>query len=814
MKKKYLLSFVFGALLFGAMPSYPAVTGRVIDGSGNPVADAMVTYTNIDNRLIYVYTCTDGRFSIPAPTDWSIKNLPMYNYCTGVQHFVSENKNPFEKALKLSTDGTMVRFNVGGTKTITVNLYAPDGRKIGTVFSGVLPKGNWQFDPVSNLKQHLSHQLYLVQVSDGATTQSMTMVYTGKRNASSMTKLDNSSQHQALPKLLAAVDSLRAGKTGYAAVIKGVDSYSANAGDFTITLRDIEAEIAAIMNGKSTTWKAQQVTQGIDYNSSDNWGTTFYGVGNGGAYAARADQTDGWQNGTVGAVGVPKLIAIDAVHGFISPPGGTIFPHNIGMGCTRIPELCEIEERITAIELRAMGINWAFAPDLDIVRNERHGRTYEGWDEGPDGTVICAKAAIRGFQGTDLSSDYVCAATAKHYAGAGGTNDGTHGGNAATGTDAVLRAIHLPQYKAAVDNGAATVMAAFNSWLGTPMHQHKVLLTDVLKTSYNFDGFIVGDWMASQNSSGGLAGSFAAGVDNMMNPENPTAAYNACVAAAATRLDDACKRILRVKLRMNLMQNYLAKRALLPSVASTLHKQVARECVRRSVVLLKNDAVGGTNVLPLGSTQNIHVIGNHANSMSLQCGGWTLGWPTGATATTPPGVNIRTAIDNATTGTVTYATDGNGIPASADVVVVVFGEQPYAEGGGDAGPPSSGNQPIDYDNDTRVAAQRTMLDAAKNSGKPVVGILVTGRPLIITNQIAKCNAFVCAWLIGTEGDGLADILFSVGGEKPTAKLSHTWPSSYAQIPININNPATNQPYGDVTGSGGTPLFPYGYGLTY
>jgi beta-glucosidase len=234
--------------------------------------------------------------------------------------------------------------------------------------------------------------------------------------------------------------------------------------------------------------------------------------------------------------------------------------------------------------------------------------------------------------------------------------------------------------------------------------------------------------------------------------------------------------------------------------------------VRRSIVLLKNEAVGGTKVLPLKATQNIHVIGDHANSMSLQCGGWTLGWPTGATATTPAGVNIRTAIDNATTGTVTWAATGSGIPATADVVVVVFGEQPYAETGGDA----PNNQPIDYDNDAnaKVAAQRTMLDLAKASGKPVVGVLCTGRPLIITSQIAKCDGFVCAWLMGTEGDGLADILFNVNGEKPTAKLSHTWPSAYNQIPTNINNPATNQPYGDTQTTGGTPLFPYGFGLTY
>jgi beta-glucosidase len=741
---------------------------------------------------------------LPAPTEWSVKNPMMYNLnCnTSVQQKVNDKKSLRSTKLDLSVEGTMVRFNVSGTKKITINLFAPNGRKIQTVFDNKLAEGYYQISPLSSVKRHLSHQVYIVQVSNGSSTQSVTMISTGQSLGGMIAKAGNVDQNIGLPKLLAAVDTIRVGKTGYTATKKGVDAYTGDIGDITIAVRDIEAEITALMAGKATAWKANQVTQGVDYNQTASYGTIFYGVGNGGAYAARADQTDGWQAATMTAVSVPKMIAIDAVHGFISPPAGTVFPHNIGLGCSQKPELCELVERITAIELRAMGINWAFAPCLDVVRNERHGRTYEGWDEGPDGTKICAKAAIRGFQGTDLSCDYCVAATAKHYAGAGGTNDGTHGGNAATGTDAQLRAIHLPQYKVAVDNGAATVMAAFNSWLGTPMHSNTELLTNVLKTSYGFNGFIVGDWMASNTV--GLLTSFNAGVDNMMNPDNPGAAYNAVVGAPAARLDDACKRVLRVKLWMNLLapNNYLAKRALLPTIASAEHKAVARECVRRSVVLLKNEA----NTLPIAATKNVHVIGDHANSMMLQCGGWTLGWPTGATATTPAGVNIRTAIDNACSGTVTWAANGNGIPANADVVVVVFGEQPYAEGGGDA----PGNQPIDYDgsSNTNCANYRAMITAAKASGKPVVGILVTGRPLIVTNQIANCNAFVCAWLIGTEGDGLADILFSVNGEKPTAKLSHTWPATYAQIPINTGN------YGDAAGSGGTPLFAYGFGLTY
>jgi len=806
MKKIFLFFCVI--IILGTMSINAAITGRIVDNNNQPVKDAMIIYGNIENRLIYTYSCDDGKFYLPAPSEWSVKSPKIYNCQTYVKQKIN-NKNISHSTLELSVVGeNSISFYVKGTQKITVNVFASNGRKIKTVFDDFLSDGRYEFNPLTQIGNRLSHQVYIVQVKNGIISQSVTLVSTNLNQYDKKLNIRNSQSYK-LPKLVAVVDTIRAGKTGYIASKKTIEAYSGDVGDITITVRNVDAVVDSIMQGKTTQWKANQVTQGVDYNQTASYGTIFYGVGNGGAYTDRASQTDGWQNATIQAVGVPKLIAIDAVHGFISPPAGTVFPHNIGLGCSRNYELIELVERITAIELRAMGINWAFAPCVDVVRNERHGRTYEGWDEGPDGTVPCAVAAIRGFQGTDLSCDYVVAATEKHYAGAGGTQDGVHGGNCNTGTDAVLRAIHLPQYKAGVENGVAAVMAAFNQWLGTPMHFHTELLTNTLKNSYGLKGFIVGDWMASSSN---LLGSFNAGVDNMMNPDNPAAAYNAVVGAPAARLDDACKRILRVKVWMNLTapNNYLAKRYLLPTIASSLHKSVAREAVRRSMVLLKNESVAGKPVLPLSTTANIHVIGEHAASMKLQCGGWTLGWPTGATETTPPGVNIRTAIDNACTGNVTYSATGTNIPANADVVVVVFGEQPYAEGGGDA----PNNQPIDYDSDSRVASQRALLDAAKASGKPVVGILITGRPLIITQQIAKCNAFLCAWLPGTEGDGVADILFAVNGEKPTAKLSHTWPASYAQIPINTNNPATNQPYGDVTGSGGTPLFPYGFGLTY
>jgi beta-glucosidase len=231
------------------------------------------------------------------------------------------------------------------------------------------------------------------------------------------------------------------------------------------------------------------------------------------------------------------------------------------------------------------------------------------------------------------------------------------------------------------------------------------------------------------------------------------------------------------------------------------------------LVLLKNDPLPGTapvsRTLPLKKSVTIHLIGGHANNMALQCGGWTMGNPTGATQTAPAGTTIKAAFDSvakANNGTVTYASDGNVIPPTADVVVVVIGEQVYTEGGGDV----AAGQPIDFDADARFASQRALVAAAKGSGKPVVVILVSGRPLIITAAIANVDAWACAWLPGTEGAGITDVLY--GDKDFTGTLSHTWPKSYGQIPINHDNPATGQPYGDAVGTGGVPLFAYHFGL--
>lgn len=812
------LCFLFLAgVLFPSQMLFAAVTGRVVDGAGNPVGDAMVMYTNINNRLVYAYTCTDGTFYLIAPTDWDVKNLQMYNCAQGVINGPKAGSAILGSSFDLAAQGGMIRFHVPELQKISVDLFSLDGRRIQTVFSGQLTKGSYQLSPFSLVKQGVAHQTCVVRVSNGRTAESKALVYSGTFGRTAMTAIDHNTWNTPAPKKLASIDTIRAGKTNYFAALKPIDAYTGSVGDIAIATRDIEGEIDSIMNGKTVQWKANQVTQGIQYNTANTWGTVFYGVGNGGPGCLdNANLSDSWQTGTIASQGTPKMVGIDAVHGFISPPTGTMFPHNIGMGCTRNPLLSEMEERITAIELRGMGINWAFAPVVDVPRNIVWGRYYEGWDESPDGTVPMVKGAIRGFQGTDLSAPCVVAATAKHFAGGGGAVGGVNAGNCATASGAnaenILCSIHLPPFKVAIQNGLATTMAGMCQWQGVYMHFNKPFLTDTLKTAWKFDGFVVGDWDAS---GGDIVGSFNDGLDNIMEPDNagPGGVNTAVQGAAAGRLDDACKRILRVKLRLNLMQNSLSNRAYLPLIKCPAHTAVARECVRRSIVLLKDSVFNGTKPLPISTTASVHIVGEFADDMYMQCGGWCMDWPSGwddnPKRTPPTGTTLRGAIQ-AVCPTATYSADATNIPATANVIVVCVGEVPYAEGGGD----------IPTQPSTLIQAHKDLITQCVASGKPVVVVLYSGRPLIITPDIAKVPAWVAAWLPGPEGEGIADILFSVNGEKPTGKLSHTWPATLAQNPINANAPVgspygpSGQPYGDFTGSGGAPLFPYGFGLTY
>lgn len=497
---------------------------------------------------------------------------------------------------------------------------------------------------------------------------------------------------------------------------------------------------------------------------------------------------------------VPLLYGIDAVHGHNNVLGAVIFPHNIGLGAARNPDLVEKAARATAEEMAGTGIRWAFAPCVAVSQNDRWGRTYESFGESPELVSELGAAAVRGFQGRRLSDSSAVLACAKHFLGDGGTQDGVDQGNTVC-DEAMLRKQHLAPYRAAIKAGTGSIMISYSSWNGQKLHGHKHLITDVLKGELGFEGFTVSDWAAIDQLPGDYTSdietSINAGLDMIMIPNGPGQGNNyvqfieqlkALVKegrVSQARIDDAVQRILRVKFEMGLFEQPFTDPALTETIGSAEHRQTALACVRQSLVLLKNS----NDSLPLSKKlKRVHVVGKAADDLGMQCGGWTISWQGEPGTVTPGGTTILSAIRKTVASgvEVTFSADGSGA-ADADAVVAVIGETPYAEMKGDRA-------------DLRLSAEDTALIAkARTAGAPVITVLLSGRPLILGPALELSDAFVAAWLPGTEGQGVADVLF--GDHAPTGKLSHTWPRSNEQVAVT-------------TKSAEPPQFPPGFGLSY
>ncbi|AJP00871.1 beta-glucosidase [Streptomyces cyaneogriseus subsp. noncyanogenus] len=511
-----------------------------------------------------------------------------------------------------------------------------------------------------------------------------------------------------------------------------------------------------------------------------------------------ADTYDSLQRTALGSpLGIPVIYGIDAVHGHNAVRGATLFPHNIGLGATRDPALVQRVGRAVAREVAGTGIDWSFAPCLCVARNDRWGRTYESFGETPE-VPGAMTTFVTGLQGETLGSGPASVlATAKHYLGDGGTTGGVDQGDTQV-SEAELRAVHLPPFKEAVRRGVGSVMLSYSSWNGVKSHAHKYLVTDVLKGELGFTGFVVSDWAAVDQLDGQSGFTAAeittavnAGVDMVMVPHDYKKFLGLLRGEVSAgripmaRVDDANRRILTKKFQLGLFERPYTDRSLTPGVGSAEHRALAREAVRASQVLLKND--GG--VLPLAKNARLFVAGKSADDIGNQSGGWTVGWQ-GRSGPVTEGTTILQGIRAAVTdpSRVTYDRYGNGIDGGYTAAVAVVGETPYAEMRGDR----PGGMGLDQE-DLQTLAR---LEA---SGVPVVVVLVSGRPLDIAGRLPAWKALLAAWLPGTEGDGVSDVLF--GDHAPTGKLPMTWMSSASQQPIN-------------QGDGKTPLFPYGHGLTY
>lgn len=509
---------------------------------------------------------------------------------------------------------------------------------------------------------------------------------------------------------------------------------------------------------------------------------------------AWADMTDSYQSYALSTrLRIPILYGSDAVHGHNNVFGATIFPHHIGMGATRDPALMTRAAQVTAEEVAATGVNWVFGPTIAVSRNEWWGRSYESFSELPGLVGEMGAAEITGFQGTATN----VLACAKHFAGDGGTLWGTGAGGKidqgnTVADDATFQTLFLAPYQPVIAAGARTIMVSFSSVNGVKMHTNTNLITNVLKGQMGFTGFVVSDWAGinaiDSNYSNAVVKAVNAGIDMVMVPDvYPTfqADLKASVLSGqvpSNRVDDAVSRILTVKFQAGVFEHPYAHRQFLADVGSAAHRAVARQAVAESLVVLKNNS----NLIPLPKNlTRIHVAGKNANNLGYQCGGWTISWQGGSGPTTT-GTTILQGISNAVSaGTaVTYSLDGTGA-AGANVGIAVVGETPYAEGAGDT------------QNLFLSAADLLTVTNMHAAGLPVIVILVSGRPMYVESQVTNWDALVAAWLPGTEGGGVADVLF--GNVLPQGVLSFSWPRDN-QVPVNVGDAGYN------------PLFAYGYSV--
>jgi len=524
--------------------------------------------------------------------------------------------------------------------------------------------------------------------------------------------------------------------------------------------------------------------------------------------------TDYQQEALATRLGIPVIYGIDAIHGIGHVRDATIFPQPIGLGATHNPDLVRQVAEATAAEMQALGLSWNFAPIVAVPQDIRWGRTYESYSEDTQLAARLGAAFVSGLQ--SIPQDYhpvtgqsiYVLATPKHFLGDGGTDFGTSTQNITqpylldqgdmTYDEAAVRQLFLPPYQAAVDSGAMSVMVSFSSWNGVKMHAQSYWITDVLKGELGFKGFVVSDWggidQIDPDYYTSVVMAINAGVDMNMVPYDylrfittmKRAVMNGDI--AMERINDAVGRILTVKLMLGVFADPLPDAVDLGVVGSVEHRDLARQAVRESLVLLKNENAA----LPIPrDSQLIYVAGLGADDMGMQCGGWTIQWQ-GQKGPIYPGTTLLDGIrGSVSAGTeVQYKRDGD-FEGMADVGIAVVGEMPYAEGVGD-------RSDLEL-----LQTDINRINSMRDHCKKLVVVILAGRPLVIAPYFESADAWVVAWLPGTEGIGVADVLF---GDHPfTGRLPYTWPRSSDQLPININNSASLQ-------CCETPLFPLGYEL--
>ena len=765
-------------LFLSARPRAGSISGTVVDSLSNPVPSAVVSVLS-GAPLPVARTLSDaqGRFSLLVPDPGAL--APMRR---GMLAGIAVSDWETLRVRVVGLDGTTARsFALPATSGIW-RLENPQSALSG------LPTGVWVVEIAGN-----SGSLRTLSVADGQSGGTLRLVPAAVSASPAARALDASGWSLRARKqgMLPSSQQVQSGQTGLVVVLR----------------RDpIEYRIDSVMKNLTLVQEIGQMTQGLvsknpgTLASTDQLGSVLSGGGD-----TIVDFDALQANARTTKSKIPVLYGIDAVHGHAKWTGAVVLPHDIGLGATRDTNLLRRLGENTAKEMWAGRCDWDFAPCIAVARDERWGRTYESYGESPELATSLGSAYIRGLQGGNFDSAFAVVACSKHFLGDGGTAYGssTVPATKTSGaylldqgddmiTEAALDSLHLPGYVAAVEAGVQTVMASYSSVNGLRMHENKAYLTDSLKTNLGFDGFVVSDWLGIEELPEGsysdqVAAAIDAGVDMAMEPRSE-ALFESTLEGLVpgtvpqARIDDAVRRILRVKFRAGLMDDWTRKTAWDADLGSAAHRALAREAVQKSLVVLKNSG----SVLPLPTTGKTIAVWGASTTAGPQCGGWTLSWQ-GIAGAVPGATTILAGLQNAAPGKVTAVANTTGKP---DVAIVFAQESPYAEGYGDS---ASANLGLSQSVLSAVAA-------FKSGGAQVVLVLVTGRPRILGAAADQADAIVAAWLPGSEGEGVADVLF--GDVKPTGVLPRSWPASASQIPMNV---------GDANYA---PLYPYGYGLTW
>ena len=746
------------------------ITGTVIDEAGAPIHNAVVTTRSLPSLLSNARTLTDEK---------------------GV-FVIDEASLGIKKSVQFKKD--IISFN--GKKNVSIEILDLKGKVVKSK-SLDSNTGTYPIRNATKLTKGLSKGMYIIAVN-----------IDGKRTPISKIRT-TSNETEFLKK--EAEQSLVIRKAGFLPETLQVVTQK-DYGKITLKRDPIETKIDALMANMSLDDMVAQMTQAQATTVNCGGSTCGSALEGGGNYTATF-YSKAWSQT------IPVAYGKDNVHGMGDVKNATIFPHNIGLGATRDSALVRKIGQAVAEEMWAAHIDLNFAPAITVPQDERWGRTYEGFGETPELAASLGAAYVRGQQGDHYDAEWRVISTAKHFIGDGATDKGYDRGNA-TMTEKDLSEKYLPPYEAVVEQGVLSVMASFNQINGVHQHVDSARLTGILKTELGFDGFVIADWEGIENSTTpGAAGDYTgtvtgvsskdairnainAGIDMAMVPQSATTFISnmkSLVQAgqiSEDRVKDAVRRILRAKIRAGRIDNPNGPAAYVgvaANIGSAEHRKIAREAVQKSLVILKNE-----NVLPLATTDQIFLTGSHANNTGLQCGGWTNGWQGSITNNITGATSIQAGFDEVASGARVTTADAAG------TIVYVIGEVPYAEWYGDFRNGDFNNKIITEASYTGVSFGTTdsyisQIKTWQAAGHKVAVVFITGRPLPITSLIETADAFVVAWLPGSEGAGVADVLF--GKVNPTGKLPHTWPKDASQIPIN-------------EGDGKTGLYPFGYGLTY